>query len=76
MGSGLTVFFSVRQMFELCGQRWRCMSLADHSWKRLLACFLTQVRVENGFCHCLDALVRHLGDQDLVQCSVVDGAVN
>lgn len=76
MGPAIIVLFWVRQLFDLCGHGWRCMTLAENSWRGLLAWFLTQVRLKNGLCSYLDSLVRLLDGQDLVQYSVVDGAVN
>ena len=40
--------------------------LAENSWTGLLALFLTQVNHKDGFCGCLDSLVKVIDSQDWV----------
>ena len=58
VGLAFRISFWARPLLELWG--WRIwLPLAENMWLGLLACFLAQVRLCNGFCSCLGSLLRH-----------------
>ena len=78
MGSGIRVYFGVRQLFKLWGhqEEWEGWYDTENSCTGLLFWFRAQVRLQDGPQSCLDFLVRLILQLDWVLYSEVGGAVN